>query len=69
MGEVCLAQHEIAFPFAERVGVTDLGARHQHKGAEIIYVLTGQLVVNVDSDETMLGEGDAMYFDSSFPHS
>jgi hypothetical protein len=27
MGEVCLAQHEIALPFAERAGVTDFGAR------------------------------------------
>ncbi|MGC1178876.1 MAG: cupin domain-containing protein [Methyloceanibacter sp.] len=42
---------------------------HQHEGAEIIYVVTGQIVVNIDGDDTMLGEGDSMYFDSGFPHS
>jgi transcriptional regulator with XRE-family HTH domain len=42
---------------------------HQHAGAEVIYVVTGQLVVNIDGDDTMLGQGDSIYFDSSFPHS
>jgi transcriptional regulator with XRE-family HTH domain len=42
---------------------------HQHAGAEIIYVVTGQLVVNIDGDDTMLSQGDSIYFDSSFPHS
>jgi transcriptional regulator with XRE-family HTH domain len=42
---------------------------HQHAGAEIIYVVTGQLVVNIDGEDTMLGQGDSIYFDSSFPHS
>ncbi len=42
---------------------------HQHSGAEIIYVISGHLVVNVDGEDTQLGEGDSMYFDSGFPHS
>ena len=42
---------------------------HQHAGAEIIYVVTGQLVVNIDGEDTLLGQGDSIYFDSSFPHS
>jgi transcriptional regulator with XRE-family HTH domain len=42
---------------------------HQHAGAEIIYVVTGQLVVNIDGEDTMLGQGDSIYFDPSFPHS
>ncbi len=42
---------------------------HQHSGAEIIYVIGGHLVVNVDGKDTQLGEGDSMYFDSGFPHS
>jgi transcriptional regulator with XRE-family HTH domain len=42
---------------------------HVHPGNEIIYVLSGQLVVNVDGEDTILDEGDAMYFDSGFPHS
>jgi len=44
-------------------------APHQHDGAELIYVLKGQLVVNIDGDDTVLDESDALYFDSSAPHS
>jgi transcriptional regulator with XRE-family HTH domain len=42
---------------------------HRHAGAEILYVLRGQLVVRIESEDTTLGEGDSMYFDSGFPHS
>ena len=42
---------------------------HQHGSAEFIYVLTGRLIVNVDGKEAVLESGDAMYFDSSVPHS
>lgn len=42
--------------------------RHQHDGAEWIYVLHGNLVVHVGSDEHLLGSGDALYFDSSVAH-
>ena len=42
---------------------------HRHGGAEILYVLKGQLVVRIESEDTTLGEGDSMYFDSGFPHS
>ncbi|MGF1611222.1 MAG: helix-turn-helix domain-containing protein [Kiloniellales bacterium] len=42
---------------------------HQHDGEELIYVLKGQLVVNVDGEDFALDEGDAMHFDSSAPHS
>jgi transcriptional regulator with XRE-family HTH domain len=42
---------------------------HQHMGAEFIYVLKGRLIVNVDGDDTVLDEGDAIHFDSSAPHS
>jgi transcriptional regulator with XRE-family HTH domain len=41
---------------------------HQHAGAELIYVIKGQLAVNLDGDDVALDEGDAMYFDSSAPH-
>ena len=44
-------------------------ARHNHAGAELIYVIGGQLIVNVDEEDTLLAEGDSMYFDSGFPHS
>jgi transcriptional regulator with XRE-family HTH domain len=42
---------------------------HKHAGAEIIYVINGQLVLNVDGKDVLLGEGDSIYFDSGFPHS
>jgi quercetin dioxygenase-like cupin family protein/DNA-binding XRE family transcriptional regulator len=42
---------------------------HRHDGAELVYVLKGRLVVNVDGNDTALDEGDAMYFDPKAPHS
>lgn len=42
---------------------------HQHAGAELIYVLKGQLVVSIAGDDVVLNEGDAMYFDSGAAHS
>ncbi|MGB6390038.1 MAG: cupin domain-containing protein, partial [Methyloceanibacter sp.] len=42
---------------------------HKHAGAEVIYVITGQLVVTIDGDDKVLGEGDSLYFDSGFSHS
>lgn len=44
-------------------------APHQHPGAEMIYVVKGRLVVTVDGEDIRLDNGDAMYFDSSVPHS
>lgn len=41
---------------------------HRHDGDELIYVLQGKLAVSLDEEETILGRGDAMYFDSSAPH-
>jgi transcriptional regulator with XRE-family HTH domain len=42
---------------------------HEHPGAEIIYVLRGELVVNLEGEDFELGEGDSMYFDSAHSHS
>jgi len=41
---------------------------HSHKGAEFIYMLRGQLAIDVAGETTVLDEGDAMYFDSGAPH-
>jgi len=41
---------------------------HQHKGSELIYVLKGQLAVDLDGEVTVLDEGDAMHFASSTRH-
>jgi transcriptional regulator with XRE-family HTH domain len=42
---------------------------HEHPGAEIIYVVRGELVVNLGGEDFGLGEGDSMYFDCSHTHS
>ncbi len=42
--------------------------RHDHAGAEFIYVLQGRLSVHIGEDEHALDEGDSVYFDSSLPH-
>lgn len=42
---------------------------HRHGSAEFIYLLSGRLWVDVGGKETMLDAGDAIYFDSSVPHS
>jgi transcriptional regulator with XRE-family HTH domain len=42
---------------------------HEHPGAEIIYVLGGELVVNLEGEDFTLVQGDSMYFDCAHPHS
>lgn len=42
---------------------------HSHPGAEVIYVIGGELIVSIDGSDTVLGEGDSIYFDSAHPHS
>ncbi len=42
---------------------------HEHPGAEIVYVLRGELVINVAGEDHSLHKGDSIYFDSSHPHS
>lgn len=41
---------------------------HLHNGVEFIYVLSGQLSITVVSDEHILSQGDAMYFDANLAH-
>jgi transcriptional regulator with XRE-family HTH domain len=42
--------------------------RHQHPGAEFIYVLSGTLSLHVGDDEYTLETRDSIYFDSTVPH-
>ena len=42
---------------------------HVHAGAELIYVLSGELEVKTEGAAHALDTGDAMYFDSTVPHS
>lgn len=42
---------------------------HMHPGAEVIYVISGTLVVTVEGEVFELESGDSMYFDGALPHS
>lgn len=42
--------------------------RHQHPGAEFIYVLSGTLSLHIGDEQHTLEARDAIYFDSSVPH-
>jgi transcriptional regulator with XRE-family HTH domain len=42
---------------------------HMHTGFEFLYVLGGELALQHGDQQTMLGVGDAVYFDASMPHS
>lgn len=55
--------------YAEFEPHSEATAPHKHSGAEIIYVISGELAVNVDGEDTLLAEGDSMYFDCAYPHS
>ncbi|MCS7041573.1 MAG: XRE family transcriptional regulator [Bryobacteraceae bacterium] len=41
---------------------------HVHDGAEFLLVLEGELAIRYDDEETVLKEGDSVYFDASHPH-
>ena len=55
--------------YAEFEGRSEATEPHHHEGAEIIYVIKGQLVVSIEGEDTALDEGDSMYFDSGHAHS
>ena len=41
---------------------------HAHDGAELIYLIEGELELTVGEEPFLLGKGDAVYFDPSVPH-
>jgi len=43
-------------------------ALNSHPGQEFNYVLKGTVKIVIGKHEVVLNEGDALYFDSSFPH-
>ena len=55
--------------FAEFPPAAPASKPHRHAGVELIYVLQGGLVVTIAGEDTTLGEGDALQFDSGAPHS
>jgi transcriptional regulator with XRE-family HTH domain len=54
--------------YAEIEAEEEASEPHEHPGAEIIYVLRGELVVNLEGEDFALGEGDSMYFDCAHSH-
>jgi quercetin dioxygenase-like cupin family protein len=60
---------KVAAYYAEFEDHFDSPEAHTHAGAEMIYVVKGQLIVNIRGEEFTLEEGDAVYFDSSYAHS
>ncbi len=59
-------------PVVARVKQNDLasfGPLASHPGEELIFVLTGKVIVHTeDYEPTVLEAGDSMYFDASMPH-
>ena len=59
-------------PFVARVKQSELsafGPLAVHPGEELIYVLSGAVIVHTeDYEPTVLRAGDSMYFDASMPH-
>lgn len=55
--------------YAEFPAGAERSEPHEHPGPEFIYVLRGQIVVNVDGEDFTLDESDTIYFDSTAPHS
>ena len=55
--------------YAEFEGQPEPTEPHRHEGAELIYVIKGELAVNIAGEDTILGEGDSIYFDPGFAHS
>jgi transcriptional regulator with XRE-family HTH domain len=39
-----------------------------HRGEEVVYVLEGEMVLRVGSEDYRLGKGDSLYFDAEQPH-
>ncbi len=42
---------------------------HQHAGVEFLFMMKGALILKIGSDEYVLEPEDAIYFDSTVPHS
>jgi len=41
---------------------------HSHPGVELLYMISGSIVLTIGSDSHKLHEGDSIYFESAVPH-
>src|SRR3954453_14670636 len=55
--------------YAEFSAGSEPSDAHQHAGTEFIYIVEGGLVVTIEEEVVVLGEGDTIHFDSGIPHS
>jgi transcriptional regulator with XRE-family HTH domain len=55
--------------FAEFLAESEPSDSHQHAGIESIYIVEGGLIVTIEEEAIVLGEGDTIHFDSGIPHS
>lgn len=56
-------------PFIVTLLPTDVEESSTHDGQEFLFVLEGQMTARVGDQIEFLGPGDALYYDSSQPHS
>ncbi len=54
---------------AEFSATSEPSKPHSHDGVELVYVIKGQLAIEIGGEDQILNEGDAIYFDSRTPHS
>ena len=55
-------------PFLVTMMPTDFGELSSHDGQEFLFVLEGEIRVQVGDDVEVLRQGDSIYYDSSCPH-
>jgi transcriptional regulator with XRE-family HTH domain len=53
---------------AEFIPRTPATEPHEHQGVELIFIISGTLLVNVHDKTNELQTGDSMFFDSTYPH-
>jgi transcriptional regulator with XRE-family HTH domain len=64
-GPAGLAAIKVVFP----VDRTEPAEYHRHEGEEWLYVLSGRLRLTLGEESTVLGPGDAAFFDGMLEHS
>jgi transcriptional regulator with XRE-family HTH domain len=55
--------------YAEFPALSQPSAEHEHAGTEFVYLLTGQLMIDIGGEKVILAPGDAVHFDSRVLHS
>jgi transcriptional regulator with XRE-family HTH domain len=67
--DFCVTNRKTEVYYAEFPLNSRASEPHQHPGTELVYVIAGQLMVNVDGQDVRLARGDVATFESDVPHS